>query len=182
MIAVHVAQLLQAPVGTTRSYQFSETVPELQAEAGVQGPVDGSAKLVRTTHGILVDCSYHATIDQECGRCLGTARGVVNSRFTQEFLPSTNVYTGLPEEIVADPEEPRIAQNHILDLTDEIRQDIVLQQPIRPLCRPDCAGLCPTCGENLNEARCDCAAADMSEGNGALGPLGELLRRELPQT
>jgi uncharacterized protein len=176
MIAVHVAQLLKAPVGTTRAYEFSEAEPALEEELGLRGPVEGRARLVRTSYGVLAECSYRVEIDQECGRCLGAARTVVESRFSQEYLPSTDIYTGLPEEILADPDEPRIGPDHILDLTEAIRQDIVLQLPLQPRCREDCAGLCPHCGRNLNEGRCEHEGAEEA---GALGRLGELLKREL---
>ncbi|HYU20553.1 MAG TPA: DUF177 domain-containing protein [Chloroflexota bacterium] len=176
MIAVNVAQLLKAPVGTPRSFNFREIEPELSTELGIQGPLGGCVKLVRTSHGILVDCQYHVQIGQECGRCLGPTRCTLDARFSQEFLPTTNVFSGLPEQIVADPDEPRIDANHVLDLTDVIRQDIVVQQPLQPLCRPDCAGLCAICGQDLNETRCACEPA---EASGGLSRLGELLKREL---
>ena len=178
MIAVHVAQLLQAPVGTTRSYEFSEAEPWLEDELGVRGPITGRVKLTRTTHGILAECSYRAELEQECGRCLSPARCVVESEFSSEFLPSIDVFTGLPQEIVADPEEPRIGPNHLLDLADEIRQDIVTSQPIQPLCREACAGLCPNCGQDLNVARCDCERHEDAE---PVGRLGELLKSKLTQ-
>lgn len=43
-----------------------------------------------------------------------------------------------------------------LDLTDDIRQEIILEYPIKPLCKPDCKGLCQTCGKNLNDGNCSC--------------------------
>jgi uncharacterized protein len=180
MIAVHVAQLLKAPVGTQRSFEFSEPEPELAAELGLHGPIEGQGKLVRTTHGILAQVQYRAEIEQECGRCLGAARTRIESEVSDEFLPSTNIHTGQPETIVADVDEPRIREDHILDLTDLIRQDIVIEQPLRPLCRPECAGLCPQCGENLNDVQCTCADETSGDENGGLGRLGELLKQRLP--
>jgi uncharacterized protein len=45
-----------------------------------------------------------------------------------------------------------------LDLRDEVRSAILLSSPIKPLCGPDCKGLCPECGANLNESKCSCEA------------------------
>jgi uncharacterized protein len=178
MIAVHVAQLLQAPVGAVRSYEFREDEPELRAEFGLRGPIEGSLKLTRTPHGILVDCRYRVELEQECGRCLESAQTTIDNQFSQEFVPSTNVFTGLPEQVAADPDEPRIDPNHILDATEVIRQDIVTQLPLQPLCRPECAGLCVVCGQNLNDAEC---GHTPNAEEGALGRLGELLARKLSQ-
>ena len=179
VIGVHVAHLLKAPVGTTRSSDFAEDEPELRAELGLRGPIVGSAKLTRTTHGILADVQYRAEITQECGRCLGVAENVVENRFSQEFLPTTNINTGLPEDTPADPDEPRIGADHVLDLTEAVRQDIVLEQPLQPRCRADCVGLCEECGANLNEATCGHASAGPEEER-PLGRLGELLKGKLP--
>ncbi len=176
MVAVHVAQLLKAPVGTQRLVEFADDEPEFTRELDLRGPLTGRARLVRTSHGILVECDYRAELERECGRCLGLARPVVEGRFNQEFLPTTSVYTGLPETVVADPDEPRIGSDHVLDLDEAIRQDIVIEQPLQPLCRPDCAGLCPRCGQDLNEAVCTCSGVDEGEG---LSRLGELLKEKL---
>ena len=181
MIGVHVAQLLKAPVGTTRSSDFSEDEPELGAEFGLRGPIVGLAKLTRTSHGILADVQYRAEITQECGRCLGIVENVVENRFSQEFLPTTNINTGLPEETPADPDEPRIGADHILDLTEAVRQDIVLEQPLQPHCQSDCAGLCEVCGVNLNETSCEHLSQDREQEQ-PLGRLGELLKGKLPPT
>ena len=45
---------------------------------------------------------------------------------------------------------------HEVDLTEPVRQSVLLEIPMKPLCRPDCAGLCPHCGKNRNEGPCDC--------------------------
>lgn len=44
----------------------------------------------------------------------------------------------------------------ILDLDEDIREEIILDYPIKPLCRVDCKGLCLKCGANLNEGGCNC--------------------------
>jgi uncharacterized protein len=46
----------------------------------------------------------------------------------------------------------------VLDLTEVVRQAIFLAIPMSPVCRADCAGLCPQCGQNLNEGQCHCVS------------------------
>lgn len=46
--------------------------------------------------------------------------------------------------------------NEIIDLTEHIREDIIVGLPVKPLCREDCKGLCPVCGTDLNKAACKC--------------------------
>jgi uncharacterized protein len=47
-----------------------------------------------------------------------------------------------------------------VDLTEQVREDIILELPQRALCREDCRGLCPQCGQDLNEGACRCAPAE----------------------
>ena len=58
-----------------------------------------------------------------------------------------------------------------IDLTDEIRQSIILALPTYPVCRPECLGVCPTCGKNLNEGPCGCASVALDDRWGALDGL-----------
>src|SRR5688572_12164986 len=90
MIGVNVAQLLRAPVGTTRSYPLDEAEPQLAEELGLTRPIVGTLKLTRTTHGILAEAQYAVEIEQECGRCLEPARSTIRSELREEFLPSLN--------------------------------------------------------------------------------------------
>jgi uncharacterized protein len=180
MIGVNVAHLLHAPVGTTRTYPLDEHEPELARELGLLTPIVGTLKVTRTNHGILADVVYQVDVEQECGRCLDPARSTIQSEVSEEFLPSIDILTGMPAQIEADLESPRVSPNHELDVTDIIRQDIVVQQPLQPLCRPDCPGLCVDCGSELQHGACDCADSSSPLADSEpLGRLGELLRARL---
>ncbi len=181
MIAVNVAQLLRAQVGTFRSYEFGEQEPDLSAELALRSPIEGRVKLTRTPRGILAEVNYHVTVEQECGRCLEPAQTELESHFSEEYVALTNVATGQPlVGVVAEADEQVISPNHELDLTDVIRQDIVVQQPIQPLCRENCAGLCVACGADLNQTECGHAAEPEAAEEPPLGRLGELLKQSLP--
>ncbi|MEW5758098.1 MAG: DUF177 domain-containing protein [Candidatus Omnitrophota bacterium] len=43
-----------------------------------------------------------------------------------------------------------------IDITDDLRQEIILSYPLKPLCKDGCLGLCPKCGQDLNEKKCNC--------------------------
>jgi uncharacterized protein len=59
----------------------------------------------------------------------------------------------------------------IIDLTDPIREDMIIGLPIRPLCREDCKGLCSQCAQNLNLGECGCQKS--SESGGPFSVLGD---------
>ena len=62
-------------------------------------------------------------------------------------------------------------KTEIVDLTDELRQSIILALPTYPVCRADCRGVCPTCGKNLNEGSCACVHEERDGRWGALDAL-----------
>jgi DUF177 domain-containing protein len=176
MIAINVSQLLKLPPGTSREFSFDEPLPEVEDELGLVGPVAGQAALLRTSRGIVVDCSYHTSAEQECSRCLDPCRVELEGSFAEEFQPRVDVLTGhaLPEQPESD--ELAISERHILDLTELLRQDILTRLPLQPLCRPDCPGLCLECGRELQDGSCSCQAAD--ETASPFARLAELMRRD----
>jgi uncharacterized protein len=171
-VEFNVAQLLKSVVGTSREYDVDEpldTIDEFEAAS----PVQGQVRLLRTNRGVFVDARLGASVKLVCGRCLGEAIEPVQIRVREEFLPTIDIDTGLPTSEETDEETGLIDEHHILSLDDAFRQYALLELPIRPLCRPDCAGLCPRCGKNLNEGPCDCPPEPVEE---SLEPLAVLLR------
>lgn len=153
MITVHVAQFLKDDPGARREIEYRETGPQL-GDVLLAEPLEGSAELVRTQRGILVTMPYHATVTLSCGRCLNDFPLVIEDRFQDEVLaPASEL-----QERVAnrDDDALRIGEHYILDLGEIIRQELVMNTPLQPLCRPDCPGLCPTCGADLRTERCSC--------------------------
>ena len=170
MIAVNVAQLLLSTQGATRRFAFEEEAAALD-EPAVVAPVRGDCTLMRTGHGILADCRFETALAQECARCVEPATSIVSGRLQEEFLPTVDVRTGAPLPSVADTDQFPIGDDHVLNLGEAIRQHVLLAAPLRPLCRPDCQGLCPACGQNLNEARCACDPTDEDSPFNALKQL-----------
>ena len=80
----------------------------------------------------------------------------------------------LYQHTVVDPDAFEIVGDQI-DLARMIRENILLDAPIAPLCRPDCAGLCPTCGIDLNTGACDCVSATIDPRWDALSQLKTIL-------
>jgi uncharacterized protein len=154
----NVAQLLKQPGGTRRTYDFNTTdAPPLDEEVRITGPMRGRVQFTRVGTGILVTGKLETLVELECGRCLSPVEGPVAFEIEEEFRPTVDIVTGvfLPRESDQD-EATLIDEQHILDLGEVIRQDLVLALPASPVCSPVCRGLCPHCGQNLNEAICDC--------------------------
>jgi uncharacterized protein len=149
---INVAHLLKALVGTTQAYAIDDIVNITDNNIPVQGEVN----LTRSGRSILVRSTIRTEMELTCSRCLRLFRCPLILNIEDEFFPTIDITTGIP---LPPPDESgafTIDKNNILDLTEAIRQYSLLAIPMKPLCQEDCAGLCPTCGVNLNQTSCNC--------------------------
>jgi uncharacterized protein len=151
MVSVNVAQLLLAPPGSVRTFDFRERLPDAADELHLHGPLSGRARLTRTSEGILVHTEYAAPVTLECARCLEPVEADVEGSFDEEFLPSTDIRTGLPLAVPREEDQPLINEHHEIDLDEVLRQNILTALPLAPLCDAACPGLCETCGQRLDQ-------------------------------
>lgn len=171
----NVAQLLKAPTGTVQRVTLDdEDNLELKDnEAELIGPVEGEVKLHRTNQGIFADGYVEVPVEMECIRCLEPFVATLRFPLREQFYPTIDVNTGVPVAPPADDLAFPLDRNHLLDLREAIRQNLVLALPVKPLCKDDCAGLCPTCGHNLNDGPCDCPPEPVDDRFSALRELLE---------
>jgi uncharacterized protein len=151
---INVAQQLRSAVGSVRDYEVSETIDVTGDGNG--SLVQGKVSLMRTDRGILVKGVLNAEVGLTCSRCLSLFNCPLTLNIEEEFFPTIDVVSGVSIPV---PEEPgcfTIDERHVLDLNEVMRQCALLAIPMKPLCREDCAGLCPDCGHNLNLGACNC--------------------------
>jgi uncharacterized protein len=152
-----VAQLLKEHSGAVRSYDVSENISHLDPEIHPLEPLTGQIMFLRTPDGIMVTGDLHTALLQECSRCLEQAIVPIDFDLEETFTQTVDVFTGHSLPIPTDVDAATlIDEHHILDLTEAVRQGILLSKPAQPLCRADCLGICPICGQNRNENLCDC--------------------------
>ncbi|MFC2056583.1 DUF177 domain-containing protein [Chloroflexota bacterium] len=152
MVQINVSQLLKTPIGTTRNCDISGIVDS----EGDNHTVKGKVRLMRTDRGILARSTLHAESGLTCSRCLSLLNCPLTLNIEEEYFPITDIITDATLPLPDEPGCFTIDENNILDLTEAIRQYALLAIPMKPLCHQDCAGLCPTCGVNLNQASCNC--------------------------
>ena len=149
---INVSQLFKEPIGSTRQYEINETIDV----SGGSHEIQGKIKLVRTDRGILVKGTLQTVIEVTCGRCLSFFNCPLTLNIEEEYFPTTDVVSGVSLPLPEEPSYFTIDEYYVLDLTEAIRQYMMLAIPIKPLCREDCAGICLTCGHNLNQGPCGC--------------------------
>jgi uncharacterized protein len=92
------------------------------------------------------------SVEMECSRCLEPVEMGIAEGMTLLLRFSTAAQTDqIGEEVkIIEPDADQV------DVTEEVRQTVLLAIPGKPLCREDCLGLCPYCGKNLNMGSCHC--------------------------
>ena len=103
-------------------------------------PIKIRAEVSKITNAVTMELNLDGSIRLSCSRCL------------REFNVALKKNLRLNYHV--DRTEP------IIDLDQDIKEEIILDYPIKPLCNPDCKGLCPKCGKNLNEGGCSCAITE----------------------
>jgi uncharacterized protein len=151
MLSYNVADLLRSAPGTSERYDVA--VPTLAIAEGVElaAPVTGEIRLTHSGRSILVQGRLQTALAEQCSRCLRPARAHLTFELEEEALPSVDLTSGLPVETASEPDVLRLTDHHELDLEPVVRDAISLAEPIAPLCRPECPGLCETCGLDLTD-------------------------------
>jgi uncharacterized protein len=152
----NVAQLMKAPVGTSLEYEIYEEDRQLDDDLEIIGPIEGHVRIRRTNQGLLVDGWVDLTLALACTRCLEKFDLPLHVSFMEQFYPTVDILTGVMLPPSDDEDAFPIDDHHLLDLTEVVRQQVLLALPMVTLCREDCAGLCSQCGHNLNLGPCDC--------------------------
>jgi uncharacterized protein len=126
----------------------------------------------RRDRTVAVTGRFEASAAQVCGRCLEPMVSRVAPLLDLEIVPQPDGRQG-GIELGRDDLEVDFYQGDVLDVAGLLRSETDLALPMKPLCRPDCRGLCPVCGGNRNVTECRC---DPRGPDPRLAPL-EALRR-----
>lgn len=151
---LNVAPLLKQPIGTQVDYQVTESpIAERGENAGLLDTgatsIDADIQATHTNPGALLEGEARASVAQTCSRCLRPVETRVTARFAEQYYATLHVETG--DRLGPAPLDTKtIGSDFWIDLTPLLREELLLATPQAPLCRPDCAGLCPVCGEDLN--------------------------------
>jgi len=144
-LRLNVGFIVHQTIGFSREFEFDfpqiHIPPDLELRA-----LKGAVEITRTPQGLLVRVKMKANITAECVRCLSNFEQPLDVDFSELYAFNRKSVT---ESGLILPEDGKI------DLAPLLREFMFLEVPIQPICRPDCKGLCPECGENLNENICN---------------------------
>jgi uncharacterized protein len=166
---VNIAGIRRSP-GARRSEHRVGRIPDLRVTGswvpdGAEVTVD--VVLEVSDGGIVAHGTVSAPWVGECRRCLGEVTGELVVAVREIYQPRADPGPGVDDA----EEEIYPLTGDTLDLLPLARDAVLLNLPQAPLCRPDCAGLCPTCGADLNVGTCDCPPSTVDRRWSALDVL-----------
>ncbi len=143
MMKVLVTDLIGTP-GAHREDEVSIHITAIMDAAKLDGPVTGLVRYDAGVRDIMASGRMHYVATATCIRCLIEFEHPGKARFSQLYAEDPQ-----SEDVLA------ITDPGWIDIEEPIRDEVLLSLPLSPICRSDCAGLCSTCGTDLNREPCE---------------------------
>ena len=150
--------LATLPPGTSRLEVQASAASIGLPEAEWTEPVRAELSLDRSGEQVTVRGDVHGAARLECVRCLRVFDLRVDVPVLVHADRAGTSRRAEQEELERD-DYMRFHDGRQLDVSEDVREALLLEIPINPRCREDCQGLCPRCGADRNEGACDCATA-----------------------
>jgi uncharacterized protein len=142
--------LLREAPGASRVYPVAGVTIDVGPDLELADPIEGTIRVSRTNRGVIVNGRLETAIASQCSRCLKDIEVPLELEIEEEALPSIDLESGQPMDWSGEPDALRLNSAHELGLEPVVREAIQLAEPIAPLCREDCPGLCSVCGADLS--------------------------------
>lgn len=149
MIKINVAEIQKKLVGE-KSLKFDLDAKELEIssdELVILSPVALEGTMSNAGDVLLLKAVMAAKVQRMCGRCLKEFSAETKAEVLDKFYPQG-------AENIED--DAFVYDSDVIDITEPLRESLLLAEPIQALCKQDCRGLCPVCGADLNDGDCGC--------------------------
>lgn len=160
---LNVGFIVNSDVGFSNEFPFDYDKIQVDEDFELRN-FRGSAIVGRTPQGLLLTGGFEGTVTAQCVRCLKDCEQTIRWEMTELYAFNEKSVTdsGL---ILSDDAQ--------IDLAPIVRDYAITEIPIRPLCKPDCKGLCVECGQDLNQKDC---GHDPSQDDTPFASLEDLLK------
>jgi len=130
------------------------------SECNFAAPIRTIVRVLRIGDMVEIDGDIETSVRLPCSRCLRPFETYLKPHFTLTYMRrATDIIEDTePKEVELSAEDMGIVyfQGEKINLKDTIQEQVIMEFPLRALCKQDCKGLCPRCGADLNEDPCDC--------------------------
>ena len=142
-LRINVGFIISSEAGYSHTIPIEEEKIKVAEDLTLYGFV-GDVHISRTPQGLLLTADFETRLELECVRCLNAFEHTVGWDMTEMFAFHPKI----------DSEELQLPEDAQIDLAPLVRDYALTEVPINPVCKPDCKGLCPTCGQDLNKKDC----------------------------
>jgi uncharacterized protein len=156
MLGLNLAKIRTAQEHFEHVYQPQALGDEAEAY-GVAAPVGLSFDVFKDKDQFRLVGRLRTRLELPCSRCLEPFGWPVDAAFDLRYLPQARNAGEGEREIAEDDLTTAFYSDDTIDLGQLMREQFYLSLPMKPLCREECLGLCPSCGANRNHTRCDCS-------------------------
>jgi DUF177 domain-containing protein len=123
----------------------------------IAAPVHVDMDIHKDKDRFRLEGTVRTELELTCSRCLEPYRIAVDVPFDVRYLPASEATGGEEREVAEEDLDTSVYRDDQINLNEVLREQFYLALPMKPLCRDDCAGLCPRCGTNRNTGTCSCA-------------------------
>lgn len=149
MIKINVAAIKKQLTGQT-FFQYDVLPAELDLEASdlpVKGQIHIEGSLSNVGDVLLLEARLHTSVQRICARCLKEFTAETVSHVLEKYYPAGSA--GVENDAY-------VYETDFVDVTEPLRESLLLAEPLRVLCKEDCLGICPVCGADRNVRSCGC--------------------------
>ena len=153
-LRINVGFLINQPIGTSRDIHFDFSSLSLSPDFETND-FSGVVRINRMPQGLLFQGEFSANKEEQCGRCLTNFWQPLHAKFDELFAFSERTVS---ESGLILPDDANV------NFEPLVRECLLLEVPINPVCKPECKGLCLECGADLNLAPCEHVAKGEEAG------------------
>ena len=151
-----IRELEQKPIRFEQSLPIGVILFDSEFEQQSPLNASGTAELHVSTEEIRVQGKLQVSLRMECDRCTEPFVKSIEEEFDLIYVPAPETSPGAEIAIGPDDSQVGFYDGPGLELNDILQEQVLLALPLQRVCREDCQGICPICGQNRNETECDC--------------------------
>jgi len=152
---------IKSKLGETLDYSFQVELDDYYDDFPEGGKLTMQFNASYSEGEVLITGSFEASITALCSRCLEPFLQVQKADFNEVFTVTQHGFDEEFSDSLAEEAANRlVVSGDDLYLEEYVRQLIILSQEYRPLCKPDCKGICDQCGTDLNQSSCQCSKGE----------------------
>lgn len=148
MEKISAKNLLISEMGTSEKLDISASINDFDFPEDIKAKdVHGKLKLIKLEETILVQGDFESEVEVTCDRCLETFKKKITFSIDREFEIN---------RLRENEEEQFVDKYGNIDISEPVREELIMAIPMRNICKDECKGICTDCGINLNKENCKC--------------------------